>query len=271
MIPRGAHLILIGAMKCGTSTLFGHLTRHPEIVGSRTKEPEFFSEHQGHGLDVERYEDLWDFDPAEHRFCVEASTGYTKYPDEPHVPDRMREAGVDPKFIYVVRDPLDRIESHFNHGRMRRSSWAYESFLDPGLVNPSRYYMQLQQFLLRFPERDRYRIVDFDELIERPADVMDGVFRWLGLDPVPVPAALHENRSPEPSRLELLFGGVDLSAPFALLPRSIKDGLRTVIRTHAPGKRRMSGKERERAAAYLARDIGLFGETFDFPVEKWGF
>lgn len=118
--PRDAHVIVIGAMKCGTTTLFAHLARHPEIAGSRVKEPEFFSEHQGHGVDVDRYEELWDFDPATHRYCVEASTGYMKYPVEMSVPDRLLEAGIEPRFLYVVRDPIDRMESQFNHGLVRR-------------------------------------------------------------------------------------------------------------------------------------------------------
>lgn len=269
-IPPDAHVIVIGAMKCGTSTLFAHLARHPEIARSRVKEPEFFSEYQDHGIDVDRYEELWDFDPDRHRLCVEASTGYTKYPDEPHVPDRMLDAGIDPRFIYAVRHPLDRMESHYNHGRVRRTDWAYDDFLDPGLLNPSRYYMQMQQFLLRFPDRDRYHIVGFDDLVARPQAVMDDIFRWLGLETIGLSRELHENRTPEPSGLELLLADVDLSAPLALVPRSIKDRVKEILRDHAPGQQQMTRAERREAKRHLARDVRLFGEEFGFPVERWG-
>lgn len=258
-------------MKCGTSTLFGHLADHPEIAASRVKEPEFFSENQGHGVRVGRYEELWDFDPETHRYCVEASTGYTKYPHELHVPDRMLDAGIDPKFIYVVRDPVDRMESQFNHGHVRRTDWAYDSFLEPGLLNPSRYYMQLQQYLLRFHDRGRYRIVDFDDLVSRPRAVMNGIFGWLGLEGTSARVDRHENETPDPSRLERLLADVDLSAPLALVPRPVKDGLRALLRRHDPAKKRMTDDEREKARRHLARDIRLFGETFDVPVAKWGF
>lgn len=270
-VPPDAHVIVIGAMKCGTSTLFGHLADHPEIAPSRVKEPEFFSEHQAHGVDVERYGELWDFDPESHRYCVEASTGYTKYPGEFHVPDRMLEAGVRPKFVYVVRDPVDRMESQFNHGRVRRTDWAYDDFLEPDVLNLSRYYMQMQQYLLRFPDRSRYSIVDFDEMVSRPREVMDALFDWLGLETTSLRRNRHDNKTPEPSRLELLLADVDLSAPLALVPGSVKHALRTALRRHDPATERMTDEQRRRARGYLEQDIRLFGEEFDFPVEKWGF
>lgn len=270
-IPKDAYVIVIGAMKSGTTTFFAHLTSHPGVAASHVGEPEFFSEHQGHGVHVERYDDLWDYDPDMHRYCAEASTGYTKYPGEPHVPDRMLDVGIEPRFIYLVRDPIDRIESQFNHGLLRQRPWAYDDILDPALLNVSRYYMQTQQFLLRFHDRSRYRIIDFDELVTSPQAVMDGTFRWLGLDPVAIAEDRHENKTPEPSRLELLLADIDLTAPLQLIPGSIKKRLKSFLRRRSPGRRRMVDEERERAKSYLQRDIRLFGESFEFPVGKWGF
>lgn len=258
-------------MKCGTSTLFAHLAHHPEIARPRAKEPEFFSEYQPHGLEVERYEDIWDFDRGSYRYCLEASTGYTKFPHEPHVPDRMLEFGIDPKLLYLVRDPVDRMESHFNHGLIRKRPWAYDDILAPQILNVSRYYMQLHQFLLRFPNRDRYRIVDFDELVSRPQKVVDRIVQWLGLEPFEIDVDRHANETPEPSRLEHLFWNVDLSAPLSLVPRPIKHGLKAILREHDPASRTMTGAEKEKARDHLARDIKLFGRHFDYPVEKWGF
>lgn len=57
-IPRDAHAIIIGAMKCGTTSLYNYLQDHPEICSAITKEPEFFSENQSHGVHVENYNEL---------------------------------------------------------------------------------------------------------------------------------------------------------------------------------------------------------------------
>ena len=270
-IPQDAFVLVIGAMKSGTTTFFSHLTDHPAVARSRVNEPEYFSASQQHGIEVKRYDDLWDYDPRRHRYCAEASTGYSKYPHESGVPDRMRAAGIEPRFVYLVRDPVDRIESQYNHGRVRRTSWAYDDFFEPGLLDLSRYFMQLEQYLLRYPDRDRYRVVDFEQLISAPRRVMTDVHRWLDLDPVPVLEDRHENRTPEPSRLELLLDDLDLSAPLARVPARVKEGAKRALRRVAPGKRRMSGEERERARDYLRADILEFGREFEFPVEKWGF
>lgn len=270
-IPNDAFLILIGAMKAGTSTVFGHLARHPRIAPSRVKEPEYFSEGQGHGAEVDCYDDLWTFDPGQHQYCVEASTGYTKYPHELHVPDRMLEAGVEPRFIYSVRNPIDRMESQFNHGRMRQSDWAYEDFLEPALINISRYYMQLQQYLLRFPSTERYYILDFDELIKRPQAAMDSIFEWLELKPVTLPSAFHANKTPDLSWLELVLADIDFSTPLRVIPTAVKARLRGLARSLVPARRRMSETERVRMRSYLERDIRFFGKEFDFPVRQWGF
>ena len=112
------HLLLIGAQKCGTSSLFHLLVTHPDILPSTKKEPEFFSRSQGHRKnDILEYTDLWPGrDKVPGAYLLEASTGYTKYPEEIGVAQRIFEADIDPHFIYVTRDPFKRIESHFNWG-----------------------------------------------------------------------------------------------------------------------------------------------------------
>ena len=60
-IPKDAYAIIIGAMKCGTSSLYSYLEGHPEICPAVGKEPEFFSENQALTLQVDNYSDLWSF------------------------------------------------------------------------------------------------------------------------------------------------------------------------------------------------------------------
>jgi len=108
------HAIIIGAMKSGTSSLYEYLVQHPQICACSVKEPEFFSDHQDHAVGAASYESLWDIAPNRHMWCLEGSTGYTKYPEEPSVPQNMHSYGLDPTFIYILRHPIDRIESDYN-------------------------------------------------------------------------------------------------------------------------------------------------------------
>src|SRR5438552_358541 len=130
--------MIVGAMKCGTTSLFSYLKQHPRIAGCETKEPDFFSIHWSRGLDW--YQGLWRPVQAG-EIALEASTSYTKLPDHPEVVERMLSTPWTFKLIYVVRDPLERIESHYNHGRRlpwNESRRALTDEVRPRLINTSR-------------------------------------------------------------------------------------------------------------------------------------
>ena len=44
---------------------------------------------------------------------MEASTGYTKF-DERGAAEAIHAYGLRPRLIYIVRDPFERIELHYN-------------------------------------------------------------------------------------------------------------------------------------------------------------
>jgi hypothetical protein len=52
-IPKEAYAIIIGSMKCGTTSLYNYLQGHPEIYPSITKEPAFFTENHPHAVQVD--------------------------------------------------------------------------------------------------------------------------------------------------------------------------------------------------------------------------
>jgi hypothetical protein len=89
---------------------------------------------------------------------VECSTGYTKYPADIGVPGRLCHHNPQMRFIYILRNPIDRIASHISHNQhARRPALAdcMEACLLPEHVhylNVSRYYLQLEQFLRYFRE-----------------------------------------------------------------------------------------------------------------------
>lgn len=132
-------VMLIGAMKSGTTTLYNLLIQHPEICGCVSKEPEYFSQKMGYArFKKGRYEELFDMDNSKHKFILDASTGYTKYPSEIGVANRIKEYGLNPFFIYIVRDPLERIVSHYNFMKSDKN-WKGK-MTSPHLVHVSMYY-----------------------------------------------------------------------------------------------------------------------------------
>lgn len=272
IIPADAYAIIIGAMKCGTTSLYNYLVCHPAICPSVDKEPEFFTEHQRHGLQVAAYEDLWPFDPAVHRYALEASTGYTKHPAEPGVPRRIYEYGIRPKFIYIVRNPFQRIVSHYNFKR-DDARWDLP-ITDPHLIATSNYYIQLEQYRQYFARKD-ILLLDFGQLKDDPAGVLRTTYDFLGLPPSHFPAQYEVvNATPTETRSEFekSVRRSPVRSLFPYLPQPLKRlGRRLVPTVPLPPKRTLTPEERQAIHDALADDMLALQREWGFDVSKWGF
>jgi hypothetical protein len=270
-IPCDAYLIIIGAMKCGTSSLFSYLAAHLSICPCVTKEPEFFSQYQRHRRQgVAAYEDLWTFDPNVHRYALEASTGYTKYPSERDVPKRMHSYGINPKFIYVVRNPYDRILSQYRHYLMWLPEFHPSTPLSADdFVHLSDYYLQLEQYRRYFP-RNSFLILDFDELRSAPQAALEKVYGFLDIPPGPCAPASYKVHNAAPSMAEVLVArSRSLQLATRCLPRPVRHwGARIVSRMMK--QKNFTAAERNQIHKQLADSMRRFRQEYGFDVRKWG-
>jgi hypothetical protein len=183
--------IVIGAMKAGTTSLYHYLREHDEIFMSRIKELDFFAE--GHnwsrGLDWYRHQFAGAGDALARG---EASTLYSKYPHQPGVPERMARIVPDVRLIYVVRDPIVRLRSHYQHRVLTGAEKAPPEVAlleNPVYLDCSRYAMQLEQYLDHFP-REQILVVTSEALKEDRQKTVQEVYGFLGVDPEFVPERL---------------------------------------------------------------------------------
>jgi hypothetical protein len=265
------HAMIIGSMKCGTSSLFRLLEQHPQICGSSPKEPEFFAPGQSHRVEKAKYADLWDFDPARHRIALEASTGYTKWPSEPGVPERIRDAGLKPRFIYIVRNPFERAQSHWDHLQLRHGFDRRRSVTDGHFVALSSYHAQLARFRSVFPERDRYLVLDFAELRDQPA-LCHKCFTFLGVDPHHVFEIEPRNVTRRPSAAELALRRSGAQHFARLAPRGLKNLVRKAVERRAPEPRpTLSESEFDYIRTALDSEMRLLESEYGIDVGKWGF
>ena len=192
------NLFVIGAAKCGTTSLHYYLDLHPEISMSRIKEPHFFL-----GPDAlepgrpwvssrEEYLDLFD---AGLPIRGEASVNYATAPCRPGVPGRIAAESPNAKFIYMVRDPIARIRSgtraRIANGHLappsRRDPGSFWSFLeDPEspanhVVLRSRYMTQIREYLEFFPA-ESIMVIDTDQMLRDRVGTVARVFDFLGVD-----------------------------------------------------------------------------------------
>ena len=183
---RGAlpNLIIIGGLKCGTTSLHHYLNLHPEIAMSRPKELNFFVAELNWPLGRDWY--AGHFDPKA-PVRGESSPHYTNRPAFAGVPERMREVlGDEVRLIYVVRDPIDRMLSHYLHnlGGGYDERPLTEALAEPesSYVARSRYFFQLEPYLEAFGP-DRMQIVSREDLKRDRPETMRRAFAFCEVDP----------------------------------------------------------------------------------------
>ncbi|ADI13804.1 sulfotransferase family protein [Truepera radiovictrix] len=182
MLP---NLIILGAMKSGTTSLHEYLSYHPEIFMSRRKELNFFVEHQEWRRGVDWYASH--FGGSEGATVRgESSPNYTRHPLFPGVPERMHALLPEAKLIYCVRDPIKRFVSHYLHsyslGAEDRSLEEVAALTDTPYLLCSLYSFQLERFLEFYPPT-QIKVVVLEELQRRPQETLRSVFAFLGVDP----------------------------------------------------------------------------------------
>ena len=176
--------LVIGAAKCGTTSLHRYLDLHPEIGMSRLKEPHFFLGRKAWMRGVDWYRTLFDTGVPQRG---ESSVGYSAYPHTAGVPERIASVVPDAKLIYLIRDPIPRLVSDYMHRRSdgietRSLDDAVLEMVDTRFGDRGRYYFQIRQYLPHF-DRDRLLVLTSDRLRRERGPTLSTVFRFLGVDP----------------------------------------------------------------------------------------
>jgi hypothetical protein len=175
--------VIIGAMKGGTSSLYQYLNVHPEVCMSSIKETDFFIEEKNHRRGPAWYQSLFRGRAAQYG---EASPNYSKWPRYDRVPERMHELIPAARLIYVVRDPIERMISHYAH-RVHKGveSRPIDAALCPPAgawyLAPSQYHTQLELFQ-RFYPPERILVLSSESLRTRRRTALARVFEFLGVD-----------------------------------------------------------------------------------------
>jgi Sulfotransferase domain len=207
------NVLIIGAQKAGTSSLYEYLTAHPAVARASTKEVHFFDLAFARGVGWYRRH----FPTASQVGRQRAETGLEPvvceatpyYLFHPQVPYRVRGSLGGARLIVLLRDPVERAISHYEHsvamgaedlplasaiereperlsGEAERlaadpcaTSLAhrYHSYLSRGV-----YADQLAVWLALFP-RFHFLILNSHELFREPAATMARVHRFLDLPP----------------------------------------------------------------------------------------
>lgn len=214
---RKPDFMIIGAQKCGTSSLHHYLSQHPRVIGSQPKELHFFdSAERMERNGFEWYESH--FSGPRSGLYFESTPTYLYHPG---VPERLHAYAPDLKMVVLLRDPVRRSYSAYNHyrthyakaladpghpksaPRLKRitkyfveDGGEFPTFrkaveceleairsgmaeVEPALLRRSLYIEQLERFWKVFG-RNRLLIIGFRDLVEHPHACLERILHFVG-------------------------------------------------------------------------------------------
>jgi hypothetical protein len=211
--------MILGAARCGTSSIHELYRLHPAACASAPKEPFFFEAEYARGLDYYRrsYFAHW----RGQRVVVEARVANLLLP---YVPPRILASFPDARFVVSLREPAERAFSHWAlnytvglesrpfavavaqarerlargdgwEGPDAEQRWCEHVHREPRRVTRDWYLeagcyaAQLQRYFACFP-RERFCILTMEELRRDPGGVARRLLEFAGLDPALGPARL---------------------------------------------------------------------------------
>lgn len=174
------NVFLIGAMKCGTNTLYHALKNHPKIAIPETKELDYFLGKEN----TTPYADCFEL-TGETEVTLDGTTQYSKYPGIRLMPEAIYAMNPDARIVYIMRDPLNRLESNVAHNIARGSGASIEDWRESKVlenaINYSRYYTQISLYTRLFPRENIFLGV-FENFVQDQKAFIDSVCEFLELN-----------------------------------------------------------------------------------------
>ena len=190
--------MVVGGVKCGTTSLYYYLKSHPEICAP-CKESYLFTPRlnqeakpSAKQYSIDEYQHLFEKSITEStRAAGEVSSIYL-YCHEEVIPEIRRILG-DIKIVIILRNPVDRAYSHYSFfARDTRDSRTFEEAIEQELSNRDSlvrplHYVEMgyyaDQVLAYLNNFSSVKVVLFDDFVNDQAQTMSEIYEFLGVDP----------------------------------------------------------------------------------------
>jgi sulfotransferase family protein len=199
-------LLILGAQRSGTTSLFNYLVQHPDVLSPLGKEIHYFDLHYQKGLNWYRGQFPYVHQLRRGALTLDASPYYLLHPLAPERAARLLP-GV--KLVALLRNPVERALSHYQHEvRGGRESLPFEAAIDRegerlsgeeerlrsdptfysfnhhrySYLRRGRYLEQLHRWVEHFP-RSQLLVLQSERLFDDPVGATAAVHDFLGVRP----------------------------------------------------------------------------------------
>lgn len=289
------NFIIVGAAKCGTTSLCHYLAQHPQIFISPNKEPRFFAPEfytkYANGpirrgslrpeMSWQEYQDLFK-DVKKETAIGEASTEYLFLPQ---VPSRIKSTLPDVKLIAILRDPSERAFSAYcyqlrdgcenlsfaealaDEARRTQESWR------PGWLyqQVGLYFEQLSRYKSLFGTQ-QLKVYFYEELAREPIKTLQDMFNFLKVSPDFIPDLTRKNVSAVPKSLllnQLLSDRSPVSDLKSYFPKQMQPFFQYIKQKNRSSKPNLPNEIRKQLVDSYKEDILKLQNLVDKDLSDW--
>lgn len=285
-----------GAAKSGTTTLHDLLNTHHDISMSKDKEPVYWNNklfRQFKLFEVSRYANLFE---KNRKIKGESTTSYMYY--DSFISNIKANFKYSPKFIFVLRNPVDRYISHVNWLKglglekkdvnqvINDDDWANFSEYDD---YPKQYYQfglynkWITRFIKNFGKQN-IKIITFEQLISDRLKTLNSCYEFLGVEKVDNLKFIRSNKSKKivfPFIYHLLrkssMGKTKCTKIVKyILPKKIREKIKCLMKYSLQNwiaveskNNKITFENRKILSNVYLEDVKLLRETFKYDFSEW--
>ena len=187
------NMLISGAPKSGTTTLWAYLHDHPDVFMAPKKELWFFLDDEVWSKGLDWY--ARQFEGYQGKKIIGEATPLYMYSEK--ALNRIQRTIPDIKLIFIFRNPAERAFSHYWHNiKKLKDNVSFEQAISEDMENQrenalvrgslqyfdlGRYYSYLQKWYEKFSEKSIFVII-FEEMIANRQNVLRGLFHFLQVD-----------------------------------------------------------------------------------------
>lgn len=302
---RHPNLFVVGAPKCGTTSLYAYLRQHPQVFLAEPKEPNHFVYAANNPYGWKKSHPYWNLDAyltlfqaADNAQIVgEASTCYSLMP---HVPKAIREHNPDAKILAILREPVQRAWSMYLYWQQFNPACQSISiddfrqrFLADDLMtahereqatrvkwlrHAGMYWHNLQHFYREFPA-DQIFLLQYDEFVQRPQASLKKICAFLEVDSYEFDTGFRENKTAVPKFRKLYnFVNLDVENPVRRLAKQMLGRVLPVNKLRRFANRALLNIEAsktlpeslvEELSGYYREDLQRLMDSTGFDSRPW--
>ncbi len=186
------NLMIIGAQKAGTTSLFKYLCEHPDIEGHLTQEFSFFisDEEYKKGI-ISAYKKY--FKKFNNKKLIAKNAGL--YVSEKGL-KRLKEHNPNCKLIFIIREPVARTISSYkmevNSGWLKQDFSKLPSEIEKHnqgeyslmyklFIKQSLYYENLK-LIYKYFDKKNVKVIKFYDVMSNPKNICKIIFRYINVN-----------------------------------------------------------------------------------------